>query len=318
MHKYLDRSRLATLSDRIPYRAHRFARFARTIWRKYRRNNGPLLTKGLAFSFVWGVVPLLFVVFMLRFVLVTPAVLDIVSEQLLGFLPEGMRSDLVRQLLGLTVGRTGAGIVTVVAFVVAAIALFDSLEQAISTMLGSSRRRLHFRKGLSIVLAMGAVFLFYVIALAAPAGRFFARFFQLPEPLFFWITRLTTGLVFALVLFGLQRLFARRKLRILPSLTIGLLTSLVWQLISYAGGLVFQAVSARYLVYGAIAWAIIFLLFMRILAELIVFSSILIAEFSPSEEEEILRLLQHGAEDRPRDAHTTAVWYSEREHKPSE
>ncbi len=314
MRKYFDRSRLATLSDRVPYRVHRGARFVRGVWRKYRRNNGPLLAKGLAFSFVWGTVPLLFVVFMLRFVLVTPAVLDVVSDQLLAFMPEEMRSDLVRQLLGLTIGRTGAGIVTVVAFIVAAIALFDSLEQAISTMLGSSRRRLHFRKALSIVLTTGVIFLFYLIALAAPAGRFFARFFQLPELLFYWITRLTTGSVFALILFGLQRLFARRRLKFRPSIVIALLTSVLWQLVSYAGGAVFQAAGARYLVYGAIAWAIIFLLFMRILAELIVFSSILVAEFSPSEEEQVLRLLQHdGGEDRRAESHKTAVWYTERE-----
>jgi membrane protein len=296
--KYV-RTRIHTIAhavaDAFPV-ARRFrqsALFVRRVWRRYKRYNGPLLSKGLAFSFVWGTVPLLFLVVVLRSVIITPELRTIISDRLLVFLPEEMRLDILHQIWSLASDGAFPGIVTVLAFLAAAIALFDSLGQALSTMLGSTRGRFHLNKIVSFSLTIGVVFLFYLIAMMAPIFRFINRFLGIHPVVFSVTVRVVSGSVFALFLFGLNRLFAGRKLRFFPSLLTALIAAAAWQGVSIAGSWVFQAVSSRYFVYGAVTWAIIFLLFMRILAEIVVFAGIVTAEFSPSEEAQILALLRH-------------------------
>ena len=70
--------------------------------------------------------------------------------------------------------------------------------------------------------------------------------------------------------------FARRKLRIMPLAAISLTGGVVWHAVGYVGSIIIRMAGRRFIIYGAMAGAVIFLIFMRILAEIIVVSSLLV------------------------------------------
>lgn len=291
--------KLQSLHDRMPRRVRRTVLFTRTVIRRYKADRGALLAKGLAFSFVWGTVPLLFGVFLLRIDSpLTPRVRSLISQQVLGFLPAEMRSDLLLQLSRVGGGAL-PGIFTAVALVIAVVSMFDSLELAMSTMLGSRRRHAHFRKFISLGLMVGIVILFYAAAVAAPLLRLPAELLNIFPGFISWYTYGVTGLFFAIMFYGLLRLFARRPLRMRPTFVVCLFAAIAWQIAGWGVGIAIGAVGSRYLIYGAVAWAVIFLMFMRILADIIILASIVVGRFSPGEEEEILRLLETNKEAAP-------------------
>lgn len=298
------RHRLITLSDKLPKPLRRVVVFWRTVVRRYKVDRGPLLAKGLAFSFVWGSVPLLFVVFLLRIDSpLTPRVRNLVAEQVLGFLPQDMRYDILMQLSRVGGGAL-PGVITALALVIAVVSMFDSLELTMSTMLGSRRRHAPFRKFISLGLMVGVVTLFYLAALAAPLIRLPTELTHLRPGLNTWFAHGVTGLFFAVMFYGLLRLFARRPLRRRSTFAVCVVAAFAWQIAGRVVGIAMRAVGSRYLIYGAVAWAVIFLMFMRILADIIVFASIVVGRFSPTEEEEILRLLESSKET----AHQQLPW----------
>ncbi|MFN2311049.1 MAG: YihY/virulence factor BrkB family protein [Spirochaetia bacterium] len=293
------RLKLLALQERLPWRVQRFVVFWRAVVRRYKADRGALLAKGLAFSFVWGTVPLLFGVFLLRLDSpLTPRVRASVSEQVLGFLPPDMRYDLLLQLTRVGGGAL-PGVITVLALVIAVISMFDSLELAMSTMLGSRRRHAHFRKFISLGLMVGVVTLFYAAAVAAPMVRLPVELLNIIPGFTTWYAYGVTGLLFAVMFYGLLRLFARRPLRPKSTFGVCLVAAFAWQIAGRVVGVAMRAVGSRYLIYGAVAWAVIFLLFMRILADIIILASIVVGRFSPTEEEEILRLLESNKEAAP-------------------
>jgi len=293
------RLKLLALQELLPWRVQRVVVFWRAVVRRYKADRGALLAKGLAFSFVWGTVPLLFGVFLLRLDSpLTPRVRALVSEQVLGFLPPDMRYDLLLQLTRVGGGAL-PGVITVFALVIAVISMFDSLELAMSTMLGSRRRHAHFRKFISLGLMVGVVTLFYAAAVAAPMVRLPVELLNIIPGFTTWYAYGVTGLLFAVMFYGLLRLFARRPLRPKSTFGVCLIAAFAWQIAGRVVGVAMRAVGSRYLIYGAVAWAVIFLLFMRILADIIIFASIVVGRFSPTEEEEILRLLESNKEAAP-------------------
>jgi uncharacterized BrkB/YihY/UPF0761 family membrane protein len=82
----------------------------------------------------------------------------------------------------------------------------------------------------------------------------------------------------------LYRLFARRKLRFWRTAVLAGIAAFCWQLIGTVGAAFIRLAGHRFLIYGAIAWAVMIMIYVRVLGEIIVFSSMAVSELNPPEQ----------------------------------
>jgi len=148
-------------------------------------------------------------------------------------------------------------------------------------MLSAPRRKFHFGRLISLSLMVGTVILFFGAAALSTTASYFRSAWRLSPALVYWGGKVLSGLLFALMLLGLYYLFARRRLRFWPTFGIALLASFLWQLVGVLGSSVIRYAGRRVIVYGALAWVTVFLIYLRVLAELLLFSSLLVSRASP-------------------------------------
>lgn len=255
------------------------------ILANYNALHGPLFAKGLGFSFVFGGVPLLFLALSVgvHFFRVSPGLQTTISELLIGFLPEQAKADILEQVLSLTANPGSLGIVVIGVFVVTSFALFDSLERTITTMLNAPRRRFFLGRSISLVLMGTAMVLFYITAGLSTTAHYFSKSMKIPPILVYSTAKIGSILLVACVFLFLYRLFARRRLRFGPTLGVAFAGAFVWGVVGMIGAKIVQLAIRRFIIYGALAWAVLFLMYMRILGEIIVFTSILVGRISPTQ-----------------------------------
>lgn len=243
----------------------------------YRDIHGALLTKGLSFSLILASVPLLFVLVIAGSFLLTPELVDIVEQEFLGFLPAGVRTDLVAGIERYADSPGSLSAITVVVFLLAVHNLFVDLQRTMAIAIG---RPIAHRRARLFALAGNALFLLfvYVATLVSAAGRWVVRLTELRAALIPWAARGLSVVLIAVVFYAVFRAGARSRLRFLPAAAISLGASLLWQLVLAAGGRIVDAAGARFLAYGVLAWAVVFLVFMRLMAEILVHGALLIRE----------------------------------------
>lgn len=254
---------------------------SRWVLSRYDNHNGPLLAKGLAFSLLIGAVPLLFFVVSLRGYLGNPKIQEFIATQLLAFLPQNLRFEFLRQITDLSSRWQTLPSVTVVIFVLTSFNLFDNLERVMSTMLAAGRRRFWLGRAISFLLMVGFIVISYAAALVSSVARIAAEYVTSRPTLLFASAKVVSGLLTAFLLTGLYYLFARRKLRFGPTFAVALVCAVIWNLVGFAGGWVVRRAGARFVIYGAITSGVIVLVFLRLLAEIIVVSSSVVAALSP-------------------------------------
>jgi uncharacterized BrkB/YihY/UPF0761 family membrane protein len=257
------------------------------IRRRYAEIHGPLLTKGLSFSLILASVPLLFVLLVAGSFFVTPELVSLVEQKFLGFLPDTVRADLLSGIERYAGSPRSLSVLTVALFLLAVHNLFVDLQRTMAVAFG--RPIAHGRARL-IALASNVFFLVFVYAatLVSAAGRWFARFTALSPTVIPWAAQALSVLLVAVVFYAVFRAGAGRRLRVLPGALIAVAASILWQLVLAAGGTVVSAAGARFLAYGVLAWAIVFLVFMRLMAEILVHGALLVRELAlpePGEED---------------------------------
>ena len=247
------------------------------VRRRYREIHGALLTKGLSFSLILASVPLLFVLLVAGSFFVTPQLVDIVEREFLGFLPSAVRGDLVAGIERYAGNPGSLSLITVALFLLAVHNLFVDLQRTMSIAIGrpvaQGRARL-------FALAGNALFLLFVYAatLVSAAGRWMVQLSELDPTVIPWAARGLSVILVAVVFYAVFRAGARTTLRFLPAAAVAIGASVVWQLVLAAGGRIVNAAGARFLAYGVLAWAIVFLVFMRVMAEILVHGALLVRE----------------------------------------
>ena len=261
----------------------RFGSFASRVMSAYDRLHGPVFAKGLGFGFVVGGMSLLFLALSVGAYLfhASPALQEAVSRQLLGFLPPEVGPGMLEGLLALAATWGSLGVITAGVFVFTAFALFDSLERTVTTMLRSRRRRFLAGRALSLLLLCATVFLFYVTAALSTLANYFSAAFTLPPGLVYWGAKAASLLLVAGDLYAIYRLFARRRLRFLRTAAVALAAALSWQLVGIVGTALIAMAGRRFLVYGAVAWAVMVMVYVRVLGEIVVVSSVMVGVLNP-------------------------------------
>mgnify|MGYP006276438451 FL=1 len=264
----------------------------RSALRIYIKIQGPLLAKGLAFSFLLGLVPLLFFLISLQALFGSTDTVAFVQNSLFSFLPTELRETIVQQILN-TAGA-GVGIVTIAAFLFTSVALFDGLEMALTTVLKSERRKFHTGRLISVAFLGLILILFYAISMLGGLVTSTVDAAGGNAVVMAILSRVVATVLSAVVVHLVYRVFARRRLRRGATFLVALITSVLWQGVLVAGESLAGAAAGNLLIYGALAFAVILLLYMRLLAELVIIGGIVVGILSPPEDVHLASLLAEG------------------------
>ena len=242
-----------------------------------------MLTKGLSFSLIVGTVPLLFTLFLAGSILVTPEIVTLLEGELLNFLPEDIRRGFLTGIERYSRNPGSLSLFTIAFFLLAVNNLFFDLYRTLAIGIGC---RWSPRRGRVAALAAGALLLalLYVAALASTAAEIVGRIYPLPTALVTFGGRAFSAAAAAGAFFAIFRAAAGRPLKVGRAVAVSLGAAIIWRGLFTAGGATVRVAGSRFVAYGVMAWAVVFLTFMRLMAEILLFSAILIREFAVSEE----------------------------------
>ncbi len=247
------------------------------ILKRYEQVHGPLLTKGLSFSLIVGTIPLLLMLFVAGSLLVTPEIVTILEGEFLRFLPGSVRERLLGGVENYTQNPGSLSVITVFFFLLAVNNLFFDVYRTVAVGLGTEWSP---RRGRLAALAASALLLviLYVAALASTAAGVLGRLYPVPELVVFLGGRGVSALFAAGAFYAIFRVAAGGPLRTGRTLLIALGAAIAWQVIFTLGGATVRVAGSRFVAYGVLAWAIVFLVFMRLMAEILLYSALLIRE----------------------------------------
>lgn len=252
------------------------------MFRRYIAIHGPLLAKGLSFSGLFATLPLLFVVGVAGSIALTPEVRTVLQDQLFAVLPATTRDSLTAGLDRIADNPGSLSVVTVLVFLWSVQQLFFDLHRVVRAAFGlpvsPARGRLRALSvtGLFLVLMYG-------IALVNIASRLTIRYLPAPGALVRLATVGGSSLLLALVLWSLIRLASGVRLTPAGSITVAVLASAVWQLVSYLAGAAVRIAARRVIVYGVLASAVLLLMLMRVYAEIVLHSALWMHELTADE-----------------------------------
>ncbi|MFW5844516.1 MAG: hypothetical protein ACOCW6_11360, partial [Spirochaetota bacterium] len=126
----------------------------------------------------------------------------------------------------------------------------------------------------------------YVAALASTAAGVIGRLYPFPEILVFLGGRGVSAVFAAGAFYAIFRVAAGGPLRTGRTAFIALGAAMVWQVVFTLGGATVRVAGSRFVAYGVLAWAIVFLVFMRLMAEILLYSALLIREVALPDEPE--------------------------------
>ena len=255
------------------------------ILQRYEEIHGSLLTKGLSFSLIVGAIPLLLLLFLAGSLLVTPEIVNLLEGEFLRFLPETVRERLLSGIERYTESPGSLSALAVFFFLLAVNNLFFDIYRTVAVGMDTEWS---LRRGRLGALAASAVLLvvLYVAALASTAAEVVGRLYTVPDLLIFLGGRSVSALFAAGAFYAIFRLAARQPLRTGRTILIALGAAVVWQMIFTLGGTTVRVAGSRFVAYGILAWAIVFLVFMRLMAEILLFAALLIRETALPESRE--------------------------------
>lgn len=247
------------------------------ILKRYGEVHGALLTKGLSFSLIVGTIPLLLMLFVAGSLLVTPEIVTLLEGEFLRFLPENVRERLLTGVENYTQNPGSLSALTVFFFLLAVNNLFFDVYRTVAVGMGTDWSP---RRGRLAALAESALLLvlLYVAALASTAAGVAGRLFVVPEWLVFLGGRSVSAAFAAGAFYAIFRVAAGGPLRTGRTVLIALGAAIVWQVVFTLGGATVRVAGSRFVAYGVLAWAIVFLVFMRLMAEILLYSALLIRE----------------------------------------
>lgn len=243
------------------------------VYRRYLSIHGPLLAKGLSFSILFASIPLLFLLTLAGSIALTPHVLEMIEAQLFYLLPDGTRRSLINGLEAFARRPGSLSILTFGVFLFTVHTLFFDVTRVVRAAFGMNVSPTH---GRTRALLANAVFLLliYASALVTIAGRFAGPYLALPAPLVQLISRAGALLILATVLWSLIRVATGVRIAVWAAALPALTGALVWQLSSWLAGLAVGVLGRRLVVYGVLASAILYLLLMRVYAEILLHTAL--------------------------------------------
>jgi YihY family inner membrane protein len=233
-----------------------------------------MMAAGLAFYFLLGLIPFLFITTALAGYVFgrNPEVFANMSAALVGLLPPGLGERILQQVQSAVEGWETFGVLGLISLFFVAMGLFEAIDWGINGAMGT-RKKVGFLTGRLLFLAyvMGAIVFFslagvadylFHLMLATPALSEFSQKIHIPR-------RLVAMVAFALFMFILYITIPVRTPKVTRAVVVALVVAGVWAVLQKLGASVTVYISRRHAVYGALAGAALFLTWMYLLALLI-------------------------------------------------
>jgi membrane protein len=253
---------------------------AQEILNQYRFKNGPLMAKGLAFSLLFGTLPLLLLIVSLRSFVFFPAVRGFLETEILDVLPPALFDQISTLVFDRAPTITTLDVVTLGAFLVATNNLFSDLSRGMGTMLNPPERQRAKHRLLGIAVFGFILLLTYTAAVFAPFIRLLRAFDRIIPGLSYYVEWSVPLVLYVIVLTVLYFLFSAARLRIVPTILIATLSTLVFRVIGYLGTILIAWIGRRLVALGAAASVFGVLLYMKFVADVLLFSSVVVHSFA--------------------------------------
>jgi membrane protein len=250
------------------------ARAVRRSWHGFFERRVPMMAAGLAFYFMLGLIPFLFIVAASSgyFLKNNPGIYQQITVNVLELLPPGIGERLLAQIQSAAANWQGFGVIGLFTMVLVAMGLFDALDEGINAVMGA-RKKVNFFAGriISFAYVVGAILFF---SIAAAAGYSIKLFGQLPffqqHPAWIELTgRYFSVWVFAAFLLALYMTLPVKTPRFFHAVIIAVAVTFAWSVLQSLGTFITAGITRRQAIYGALAGAAVFLTWMYLLALLI-------------------------------------------------
>jgi membrane protein len=234
----------------------------------------PMISAGLAFYFIFGVVPFLFLFaaasgYILR---ANPETFDRINSSVVGLLPPVVGEKLLSQIERAAANWQALGLLGLVSLVFVAMGLFDALDEGINAVMGT-RKKIGFLKGriLSLAYMVGAILFFSVAAAAGYSLNLLEALpvFQKNPALIQAAGKYFSAWMFALFLLILYMTLPVKTPKFVHAAIIALAVTGAWSILQRLGTYVTAGLSRRQALYGALGGTAVFLTWMYLLAFLI-------------------------------------------------
>lgn len=256
--------------------------YLKEIYRRYKDIHGPLLAKGLSFSALFAVVPLLFLLTLAGSFALTPKVQALLEQEILYVLPVGAQRSIMLGLERYASAPGSLSIITLGVFLYTVHTLFFDIHRVIRAAFGLPLVRGTARLR---ALALNGVFLLliYLSALITLAVALAGSYLPGPSWLLSLAARLSALAIQTAVIWSMLRLSSGLPLKITRSIPVAFLAAGAWQGASWIMAEVVVSTGRRVLVYGVLASAISLLALTRIYAEILLQAALWTALLHPSE-----------------------------------
>jgi membrane protein len=233
-----------------------------------------MIAAGLAFYFLLGLVPFLFIVAASTgyFLKNNPGMYEQVSVNVLELLPPGTGEKLLTDIESASANWQGFGVLGLVTMVFVAMGLFDALDEGINMVMGA-KRKVNFLKGrvISFLYVVGGT-LFFSLAAAAGYGMNLLKSsptFQQHPALLDLTDNYFSVWVFSIFLVGLYMILTVKTPKLYKAIIVALAVAGAWTIVQKLGTFITAGITRRQAIYGALAGAAVFLTWMYLLALLI-------------------------------------------------
>ncbi len=234
----------------------------------------PMMAAGLAYFFLLGLVPFLFLLAAVSgYVMRTnPDLIQQIDANVLEFLPPVVGERLFLQIENAAANWQAFGLLGLGSLVIVAMGLFDALDEGINAVMGA-RKKVGFLKGriLSLAYIVGAMLFFSVAAAAGYSLNLLEALpiFQKNPAVIPFVGKYFSAWVFGVFLFILYMTLPVKTPKAAYAVVISLAVTGGWSVLQELGTYVTAGLSKRQVLYGALGGTALFITWMYLLAFLI-------------------------------------------------
>ena len=279
--------RTVTAGRSLSYFVWGFFRATRRAWDGFFERRVPMMAAALAFYFLLGLIPFLFIVAATSgyFLKNNPGIYQQMTPLVIELLPPGMGEKLMVEIQGAAGNWQALGGIGLVALVLVATGLFDALDESINAVMGTQKKVGFFAgKIVSFLYIVGAIIFFsiaavggYTIELASSAP-----FFQQHPQLIDMIGRYFSVWVGGVFLLALYMIFPVKTPKFWHAVVMAFAVTAAQSVLERAGTVVTAGIMRRRAIYGALAGAAVFLTWMYLQALLILLGARILDFWSKS------------------------------------
>ncbi len=242
------------------------------IWQCYTRRLVPFMAAGLAFYFLLGLIPFLFITTAVSGLLFrrNPEAFNSLAQNMLAILPPGL-GEKILETLGSTVDSWQTfGVLGLIGLIFVSMGLFEAIDWGINGAMGATKR-ISFIKGRLLFMAyvFGAV---VFLSLGAVADYAVSIFLAAPkfEPVSSYIPRRAFSMVgIGIFLTVIYMTITVKTPKWYRAVIVAFVVAAIWALIQMMGATLTIYITRRHAIYGALAGGTFFLTWMYMFSMLI-------------------------------------------------